>query len=60
MRRSRKLGLGTAYLAGFRYGLERDFDPILTMDCDRSHSPRYLPEMVAAMTNYDVVIGSRF
>lgn len=55
-----KLGLGTAYLAGFRYGLEHGYDAILTMDGDRSHNPRYLPELVNAMGEHDMVIGSRY
>src|SRR5262245_64820850 len=42
LRRPGKLGLGTAYLSGFRFALDRDYDPILTMDCDYSHHPRYL------------------
>jgi dolichol-phosphate mannosyltransferase len=58
--RGEKLGLGSAYLAGFRYGLERDFERILTMDCDFSHSPRYLPELLQTMQDYDMVIGSRY
>jgi dolichol-phosphate mannosyltransferase len=60
LRRTAKLGLGTAYLAGFRYALERGYDPIVTMDCDRSHNPRYLPQILAAMADHDMVIGSRY
>lgn len=60
LRRPGKLGLGTAYLAGFRYGLEEGFDRIFTMDCDFSHSPKYLPEMLKCMDEYDMVIGSRY
>jgi dolichol-phosphate mannosyltransferase len=60
LRRSSKLGLGTAYLAGFRYGLENGFDYIITMDCDFSHSPRYLPEMFKAIADHDMIIGSRY
>ncbi len=60
LRRGAKLGLGTAYLAGFRFGLERGYDRILTMDCDYSHHPRYLPAMLAAMEGADLVIGSRY
>ncbi|HKE10738.1 MAG TPA: polyprenol monophosphomannose synthase [Myxococcota bacterium] len=58
--RPRKLGLGTAYLAGFRFALEHGYDCAITMDCDRSHNPRYLPEMLAAMEQHDLVIGSRY
>ncbi len=59
-RRKAKLGLGSAYLAGFRFGLAGDYDVILTMDGDHSHHPRYLPAMLAAMTDHDMVIGSRY
>lgn len=56
-----KLGLGTAYLAGFRWGLERDYDYIIEMDCDFSHNPDDLPRLVAAAEEgADVVIGSRY
>jgi dolichol-phosphate mannosyltransferase len=60
LRRSAKLGLGTAYLAGFAHGLERGYDQVFTMDGDFSHNPRYLPQMLAGMRHYDVVIGSRY
>jgi len=60
LKRRGKLGLGTAYLAGFRYGLDEGFDRIFTMDCDFSHNPKYLPSMLAAMEDYDVVVGSRY
>lgn len=55
-----KLGLGTAYNAGFQYGLERDYEVFVTMDADFSHNPIYLPAMLAAIEEYDVVIGSRY
>ena len=59
--RKGKLGLGTAYLAGFRWGLERDYDYIIEMDCDISHNPDDLPRLVAAAEEgADVVIGSRY
>jgi dolichol-phosphate mannosyltransferase len=60
LERPGKLGLGTAYLAGFRYGLDHDFDLIFTMDCDFSHNPKYLPEMLTSMQSHDMVIGSRY
>ena len=60
LRRSGKLGLGSAYLAGFRYGLDRDYDRILTMDCDGSHHPRHLPAVLEAARTHDMVIGSRY
>jgi dolichol-phosphate mannosyltransferase len=55
-----KLGLGTAYVAGFRWGLERGADYIIQMDCDFSHSPDYLPQFIALINGYDVVVGSRY
>ena len=55
-----KLGLGTAYLAGFRFGLDNGFDRMFTMDSDHSHNPKYLPAMIDAMQRYDMVIGSRY
>lgn len=59
--REGKLGLGTAYLAGFRWGLERDYDYIIEMDCDFSHNPDDLPRLVAAAEEgADVVVGSRY
>ncbi len=59
--RSGKLGLGTAYLAGFRWGLEQGFDYICEMDCDFSHNPDDLERLYAAAAEgYDVVVGSRY
>ncbi|TFG92534.1 MAG: polyprenol monophosphomannose synthase [Myxococcales bacterium] len=60
LRRPGKLGLGTAYLAGFRHGLDHGYDRVLTMDCDRSHNPRYIPALLAAMAEADLAIGSRY
>jgi dolichol-phosphate mannosyltransferase len=60
LRRPAKLGLGSAYLAGFRRGLDGEYARILTMDCDYSHHPRYLPGILAAMSGADLVIGSRY
>jgi len=58
--RSGKLGLGTAHIAGMRAALSDGVDCILTMDADFSHRPRYLPDLMAALRRYDVVIGSRY
>lgn len=56
-----KLGLGTAYVEGFRYGLARDYDFIFEMDADFSHDPKYLPVMLArARSGADLVLGSRY
>lgn len=58
--RERKLGLGTAYVAGFRWALERDYEFILEMDADFSHDPIHLPQFLAAAENADLVLGSRY
>jgi glycosyltransferase involved in cell wall biosynthesis len=59
--RSGKLGLGTAYIAGFMQALSEGGDLICTMDADFSHNPRYIPEMVERIgQGYDLVIGSRY
>ena len=55
-----KLGLGTAYVQGFRLALEMGADSIIQMDADFSHSPSYLPELIRHLDQYDVVIGSRY
>ena len=56
-----KLGLGTAYIAGFRHALDEKADFIITMDADFSHPPERIPAMVAkAQQGYDLVIGSRY
>jgi dolichol-phosphate mannosyltransferase len=60
LRRPGKLGLGSAYLAGFRFGLDGGYDRVLTMDCDGSHPPRHLPALLAAMDDHDMVVGSRY
>jgi dolichol-phosphate mannosyltransferase len=60
LHRSRKEGLGPAYLAGFRRALELGADLILEMDCDFSHDPDDVPRLVAAAENADVVLGSRY
>jgi dolichol-phosphate mannosyltransferase len=59
LHRQGKLGLGTAYIAGFKYGLKEGYDYIFEMDADFSHDPSYLPKLLAAAQKYDVVIGSR-
>jgi dolichol-phosphate mannosyltransferase len=58
--RSGKLGLGTAYLAGFRWGLDRGYHWFLQMDADFSHDPAHLPQFLGALNEYDVVLGSRY
>jgi len=58
--RPSKLGLGTAYLEGFRFALEHNFEIIFTMDSDFSHDPAYLPEFTKKLENCDLVVGSRY
>jgi len=60
LRRPGKLGLGTAYIAGFKYALEKGYDYCFEMDADFSHPPGKLPEMIRLLDNYDLVIGSRY
>lgn len=60
MHRAGKLGLGTAYIAGFRWGLERGYDWLFEMDADFSHDPSHLPQFVEALGTYDLVLGSRY
>ena len=60
LRRAGKLGLGTAYIAGFRWALARSYRRILEMDADFSHNPRYLPDLLAAAEEADLVLGSRY
>lgn len=60
--RQGKLGLATAYLTGFRYGLKLGYDFLFEMDADFSHNPDYLPQFIETMMeqNADVVLGSRY
>jgi dolichol-phosphate mannosyltransferase len=60
MQRMGKMGLGTAYVAGFKYGLEHGFDYIFEMDADFSHDPNEIPVFLREIKNYDLVIGSRY
>jgi dolichol-phosphate mannosyltransferase len=60
LHRAGKLGLGTAYLAGFKWGIERGYDWLFEMDADFSHDPAHLPHFIEALENADVVIGSRY
>ncbi|HEY5948296.1 MAG TPA: polyprenol monophosphomannose synthase [Kofleriaceae bacterium] len=60
MHRAGKLGLGTAYIEGFGWGLAREYEYLFEMDADGSHDPKYLPQMLAlAEDGADVVVGSR-
>jgi len=60
LHRPGKQGLGTAYIAGFKYAIEHPYDAAFEMDADFSHDPRYLPDFLTAIENADLVIGSRY
>jgi len=60
LHRSGKQGLGTAYVAGFEWALQRGYAYVLEMDCDFSHHPRYLPAFLERISEADLVIGSRY
>ena len=60
IRRPGKLGLGSAYISGFKYALECGMDYICQMDADMSHDPRYLPAMLQELEHADLVLGSRY
>lgn len=60
LHREKKEGLGRAYVAGFTKALEMQADRIIEMDCDFSHDPAMIPQMIEASLKSDVVIGSRY
>jgi dolichol-phosphate mannosyltransferase len=60
LHRPGKLGLGTATLAAMKFAMAQNYDYLLNMDADFSHPPRYLPGILAGMSKYDVMIGSRY
>jgi dolichol-phosphate mannosyltransferase len=60
LHRAGKLGLGTAYVAGFKYAIAHNYDAAFEMDADFSHDPRYLPDFLKAIEQADLVIGSRY
>jgi dolichol-phosphate mannosyltransferase len=61
LRRHQKSGLGSAYRAGFRWGLDRDFDVCIEMDADLQHEPEALPDLIAPLSRgHGLVIGSRY
>lgn len=60
LRRKGKLGLGSAYVAGFKWALERDYELVFEMDADFSHSPSDLNRFLDATENADLVLGSRY
>jgi glycosyltransferase involved in cell wall biosynthesis len=58
--RPAKLGLGTAHIAGMRHAFALNLDPIVTMDADFSHHPRYIPNLLTGLYKFDLMIGSRY
>ena len=60
LHRPGKLGLGTAYIEGFKHAIEHAYDVAFEMDAHFSHDPRYLPDFLKAIENADLVIGSRY
>ncbi|HMN16686.1 MAG: polyprenol monophosphomannose synthase [Ignavibacteriota bacterium] len=60
LKREKKLGLGTAYIAGFKYALQNGYDFIFEMDADFSHDPNELKNFLTEIKNYDLVLGSRY
>lgn len=58
--RGAKMGLGTAYLAGFEWALARDYAFVFEMDADFSHDPRHIPDFLKALVDADLVLGSRY
>jgi dolichol-phosphate mannosyltransferase len=60
LQRTGKLGLGSAYVAGFKFGISNHYDYIFEMDADFSHDPIMIPQMLETIKNNDLVIGSRY
>ena len=60
LHREKKKGLGQAYIAGFKWAIERKFDYIFEMDADFSHGPEYIQHFLKEIKEYDLVIGSRY
>lgn len=60
IQRESKMGLGTAYIAGFKYALQQNYDFIFEMDADYSHDPAEIENFLNAIENYDLIVGSRY
>jgi dolichol-phosphate mannosyltransferase len=60
LHRTKKEGLGPAYIAGFKWGFQQGFDRLVEMDADFSHNPTFLPTMLSLLNEHDFVIGSRY
>ena len=60
IKREKKLGLGTAYITGFKYALKNNYNYIFEMDADFSHNPKMIPKFLKEIKKYDLVLGSRY
>lgn len=60
LKREKKMGLGTAYIAGFKYALKHGYDYIFEMDADFSHDPKEIKNFLKAIRDYDLILGSRY
>ncbi len=60
LKRKKKMGLGTAYVAGFKYAIKEGYDCVIQMDADFSHNPEDIPRLLAQLGEYDLIIGSRY
>lgn len=60
IQRPKKMGLASAYLQGFQYAIDHEYDAVFEMDGDFSHNPLYLPEFIKALETHDLVLGSRY
>ncbi|HVO74779.1 MAG TPA: polyprenol monophosphomannose synthase [Ignavibacteriaceae bacterium] len=60
IKREKKMGLGTAYITGFKYALQHGYDYIFEMDCDHSHDPKEIKNFLEKIKEKDLVIGSRY
>jgi dolichol-phosphate mannosyltransferase len=58
--REKKLGLGTAYIHGFKWAIQQRYDYVFEMDADFSHDPKYLPDFLTSIKDNDLVLGSRY
>jgi dolichol-phosphate mannosyltransferase len=60
LKREKKMGLGTAYIAGFKYALEHGYDYVIQMDADYSHDPKEISNFLKEIKDFDLVLGSRY
>ena len=60
VKRNGKLGLGSAYIIGYKYAIEKGYEYIIGMDADYSHDPKDIPRLIEKMSDFDLVTGSRY